>query len=125
MWSGATGTLNVWAEGEAAVMAEESSEWVKYRSKMAAESRKNFDEGMKNTPAVLCPTLVYTEAEKEATESIRTAVSDYWNKSRTDFGKGILDPNSDSDWNAYVANLNKLGLNDYLTLAQKAYDRQK
>ena len=125
MWSGATGTLNVWAEGEAAVMAEESSEWVKYRSKMAAESRKNFDEGLKNNPAVLCPTLVYTEAEKEATESVRTAVGDYWNKSRTDFGKGILDPNSDSDWNAYVANLNKLGLNEYLSLAQKAYDRQK
>ena len=125
LWSGATGSTNVWAEGENAVMAEESPDWIKYRSKLAAQSRANFDEGCKNNPAVLCPTLVYTEAEKEAIESKSTAVNDYWNKSRTDFGKGILDPNSDSDWNAYVANLKKLGLEDYLTLAQKAYDRQQ
>ena len=125
LWSGANGSTNVWAEGEVAVMAEESSDFIKYRSKLAAQSRANFDEGTKNNPANLCPTLIYTEAEKEATESTRTAVSDYWNKSRTDFGKGILNPESDSDWNAYVANLEKLGLKDYLTLAQKAYDRQK
>ena len=125
LWSGATGSTNYWAEGENAVMAEESSDWIKYRSKMAAQSRANFDEGCANNPKNLCPTLVYTEAEKEATSAMRTAVSDYWTKARTDFGKGILNPESDSDWNAYVANLNKLGLQDYLNLAQKAYDRQK
>ena len=126
LWSGATGSTNVWAEGEAAVMAEESSDWIKYRSKLAAQSRANFDKGAEeNNPKTLCPTLIYTEAEKEATESIRTAVNDYRAKSLTDFGKGILDPEKDADWNAYVANLEKLGLKDYTTLAQKAYDRQK
>jgi len=43
LWSSIAGTLNVYAECEAAIMAEESSDWLKLRNKMAAQSRKNGD----------------------------------------------------------------------------------
>ena len=127
LWSGATGSLNVWAEGEAAQLTTELNEWGKKKSEMHAESRRLFDEAAAkyNPPAEqICPTLVYTEDEKEETESIRTACADYYQKSRTDFCVGKLDPNSESDWETYLKTLDDLGLESWLELAQIAFERQ-
>lgn len=126
MWSSAAGSLNVYAEGEAAQLAEEQTEWLKYRNGLAAQSRKNYDAAAEtNNPKEIVSTLIYTEMEKETTEVQRTAVSDYWKKTRTDFCKGVLNPESDTDWNTYVKKVQDLGLETYQQLAQKAYDRQK
>ena len=127
LWSGASCTLTVYSEGEAAQLTTELNEWGKKKSEMHAESRRLFDEAAAkyNPPAEqICPTLVYTEDEKEETESIRTACADYYQKSRTDFCVGKLDPNSESDWETYLKTLDDLGLESWLELAQIAFERQ-
>ena len=124
LWSSVGGTLNVYAECEAAIMAEESSDWLKLRNKMAAQSRKNGDAAAKtNNPEKLCPVLVYTEEELELTQRQRTAVGDYYTKSRTDFIKNKMSPTSDAEWNKYVQQVKDYGLADWLAVAQKAYER--
>ena len=126
LWSGASCTLCVWAELEDAQVVREYSPGEAAKQKMHAESYANFKAAAEkyNPPAEqICPTLVYTEEEKDDTQAQRTACADYYKKSRTDFATGDMDPNSDSDWNKYVDTLWDLGLQDWLDVAQVAYDR--
>ena len=126
LWSGASCTLCVWAELETAQLVTELSPGEAVKQQMHAESYANFKAAAeKYNPKgeLICPTLVLTEEEKEDTQSQRTACADYYKKSRTDFSTGDLDPNSDSDWKKYVDTLWDLGLQDWLDVAQVAYDR--
>ena len=126
LWSGASCTLCVWAELEDAQVVRELSPGEAAKQQMHAESYANFKAAAEkyNPPAKnICPTLVYTVEEKEDTQAQRTACSDFYKKSRTDFCVGDLDPNSDADWKKYVDTLWELGLQDWLDVAQVAYDR--
>ena len=126
MWSGACGGLNVYAEGEAALYDGETNPWLAMRAAMAAESRKNSDaanEKYVDGKIKVCPTLVFTPEEASEIEAQRSGCDKYYKSSRTDFIKGTMNPNSDSDWNAYLKELNKLGLEDWIAVAQKAYNR--
>ena len=125
-WVSATGSFTVHAEGESAVYAQSKSEWEILRSKMHAESAANYDAAAKaNNPAELCPTLVYTEEEKEAMEFIWAEVADIYTTYTNDFMKNKKDPNDDAMWNKFLMDLEKAGLSKQVALAQKAYDRQK
>ena len=126
LWSGASCTLCVWAELEDAQLVTELSPGEAAKQKMHAESYANYKAAAdKYNPKaeLICPTLVLTEEEKEDTQAQRTACADYYKKTRTDFCTGDLDPNSDSDWKKYVDTLWDLGLQDWLDVAQVAYDR--
>ena len=124
LWSGACGGLNVYAEGEAAIYDGELDPWLAMRSQMAAESYENaMATAEKNNPKTICPILVYTTEESELVGAQSSACADYYKRSRTDFIKGTLDPNSDADWNAYLAELDKLGLEDWVAISQNAYER--
>ena len=126
LWSGASCTLCVWAELEDAQVVRELSPGEAEKQRMHAESYANFKAAAdKYNPKaeLICPTLVYTEEEKEDTQAQRTACADYYKKTRTDFCTGDLDPNSDADWKKYVDTLWDLGLQDWLDVAQVAYDR--
>lgn len=124
LWADASGTLNVYAEGEAAQMGEDSTAWEKRKSALHAQSRVNADEAAAaNNPVNICPTLTYTDDESELISAAVSACSDYMKKSRTDFIKGKMDPNNDAVWNQYVGRIEELGVKDWLAAAQKAYDR--
>ena len=126
LWSGASCTLCVWAELEDAQVVRELSPGEAEKQRMHAESYANFKAAAdKYNPKAenICPTLVLTEEEKDDTQAQRTACSDYYRKSRTDFCIGDMDPNSDTDWKKYVDTLWDLGLQDWLDVAQVAYDR--
>ena len=126
LWSGASCTLCVWAELETAQLVHELSPGEALKQKMHAESYANYkaaSEKYNPEAKYICPTLVLTEEEKEDTKAQRTACSDYYRKSRTDFATGELNPNSDADWKKYVDTLWDLGLQDWLDVAQVAYDR--
>ena len=126
LWSSASCTLCVWAEMETAQLVSELSPGEAAKQKMHAESYANFKAAADkyNPPADrICPTLGLTQEEKDDTHVQRTACSDYYKKSRTDFCTGELNPNSDADWNKYVNDLWDLGLQDWLDVAQVAYDR--
>jgi putative aldouronate transport system substrate-binding protein len=118
--------LNVNSEGESAQLTDQETAGEVLRAQMHAESRKNYDaaaEKYNPDAKYICPNLVYTEEEKADIEHQQTAVGDYFRKSRTDFALGNMDPNSDSDWKKYVDTLWDLGLQDWLDVAQVAYDR--
>jgi hypothetical protein len=46
-------------------------------------------------------------------------------KAMAEFCTGVLDPNKDADWNAYLKEINDLGYPIWLELAQTTYDKQK
>lgn len=124
-WAKIASTLNVYAEGETAQIAENMDAWTAKKSAMHAESYALFldVESNFNDPTVKCPQLTYTEEEKERTSSYTTNVGDRRAKAQTEFCTGKLDPNSDSDWNAYLKQMEDLGVQIVLDYVQTAYDR--
>ncbi len=74
-------------------------------------------------PKNVLPNLVYTPEESEKTAEYQTNIGGYIEEARAMFASGVMDPNSDADWEAYVSNLKQLGIEDYMAIAQQAYDR--
>ena len=65
--------------------------------------------------------LNYTAEEAERIADISTAIDSYVNESITAFITGIKDF---SEWDAYLAELEKMHLEDYIAVQQAAYDRK-
>lgn len=65
--------------------------------------------------------LNYTAEEAERIADISTAIDSYVNESITAFVTGIKDF---SEWDAYLAELEKMHLEDYIAVQQAAYDRK-
>ena len=63
----------------------------------------------------------YTAEEAERIADISTAIDSYVNESITAFVIGIKDF---SEWDAYLAELEKMHLEDYIAVQQAAYDRK-
>lgn len=126
LWGSVSCTLNVYAEAESAQMAEEMDPWMKMKMNMHAESNKLYEEAMeKNNPEVVCPKLALSVPEKEETTSERLNISGIITKARADFIRGDgKDINNDADWNAYLKELNDMGLEKVVKQDQAAYDRQ-
>ena len=124
-WAKIASTLNVYAEGETAQIGDVTEEWFAKKSAMHAESYAIFEDVEKtfNDPSVKCPLLTYTEEEKNRTSTYTTNVSDRRSKAQTEFCTGVLDPYSDKDWNAYLKELEDLGLSIVMDYVQTAYDR--
>lgn len=88
-------------------------------SRLAGETYKIMMAGKQ--PAEVVGELVYT-AKEEATRT--GSYSDPINKWRSEFIVGSKNPRSDSDWNAYLDELNGNGHDARLKAAQAAYDRK-
>lgn len=122
-WAAMTG-LNVYAEGETAEIADETTEWMKTKAQMHAEIYNLFVESeTNNNPDNICPKLVYTEEEQLAVEAESTNVADRYRKAQTEFCSGVMDPNDDAAWQAYLDQMAELGSPKLLERAQKVYDR--
>ena len=125
LWSKASGTLLIHAEGESAQTAEQLDEWTTARMNLHAESNRLFNEAAeKNNPKVICPKLVLTEEEKEETDMERTNVGNRISKARVEFCSGSLNVNDDKVWADYLAELENMGLSKIVSQAQTVYDRQ-
>lgn len=66
------------------------------------------------------PGLYFTEEASERIALDKTAVTDYTLESMVGFITGTL--SLDNDWDTYVDTLNSIGLEEYLSLYQEAYD---
>jgi len=123
-WAKIASTFNNYAELETAQIDGNTDPWYAKRTQMAAESYKLFVESEEAMDlSVRCPLLTYTDEEKERTSTYTTNVGDRRSKAQTEFCTGVLDPNSDADWNAYIKELEDLGLDIVLDYVQTAYDR--
>jgi len=75
-------------------------------------------------PDHLLPVLVYTDEEMDELSDTMATVSTYVSTSMVDFITGMRDIESDSDWENYLKELEKMGLPRWLEVAQEAYDRR-
>lgn len=122
-WGSMPGIINPYGEAENSVVSDKMSKWMQYKFKLHGEIEQIYVEHEKDTPKNVCPTLEYTTEELEKIEMTRTNVNNCWTTAQTEFCTGKRDPNSDADWNAYLKELNDLGVKDCLDLAQTVYDR--
>jgi len=65
--------------------------------------------------------IIYTLEEEEILSEIRTNITTYFQECFVRFVVGDMD--LDDDWDAYLKELEDMGLNEYLEIAQNAYNR--
>lgn len=123
-WYKNASTLVTNASGEAAQLTGNEDAWELYRMQMIGTAWENYREAEKNNPENICPVLTYTEAEDDEYQASMMDCKRYQEQMRTQFIMS-LDPSNDANWNNYLATLEEYGLQDWLEVAQTAYDRQK
>jgi putative aldouronate transport system substrate-binding protein len=93
----------------------------------ASVNGHNYNLNLDAHPRYILPSpLKYTAAEAERTAEPIINVSEYVFQAIAEFtiGNG-RDINNDAQWNAYLQNLNNMGLQTWITAAQATYDRMK
>lgn len=84
---------------------------------------KNYLYNVNARPEYLLPTLKYTTEEQNAMSDPQTNIKSYVNQCVALFTLGGMD--IETEWDAYLAELDRLGLPTLLETAQTAYDRTK
>jgi putative aldouronate transport system substrate-binding protein len=95
------------------------------RLKTSAFNPLNYQYYMNRHPDKILPTLMYNVDDAVKNAEVITNVNDYVRQSIAEFTTGIRDINSDAAWNAYLRELNNMGLQQWISSAQATYDRQK
>jgi hypothetical protein len=75
-------------------------------------------------PEEFISALIYTPEEEARIAKIRTDIEAHTNQTIIDFITGARDIHSDAEWQAYLREFDGMGLGDFLTVAQTAWDRQ-
>ncbi len=117
-------SFNNYAECETAQI-DNLDPYQKKRCEMHAEAYKVFKEAEDRVPDyILTPTLLGTDEQKEAVEAQQGNVYTYMNRCQTDFvtGANDMDIHDDKQWEAYLAELENLGVNEIVNYYQTIYD---
>jgi putative aldouronate transport system substrate-binding protein len=85
----------------------------------------NYQEYLPRRPEYILPTLNYTLEEATALARTLADVNAYVRRSIAEFVIGARDIDSDSVWNAYIRELDTMGLPQLVSAAQAAYNRQR
>ncbi|MBQ7247249.1 MAG: extracellular solute-binding protein [Lachnospiraceae bacterium] len=75
-------------------------------------------------PAEVCEDMIYTAEQYEQRVQYLTPLRSFALEQRNLFILGTLDPNDDTQWNNYLAELDHIGLQEYIALMQNVYDNQ-
>ncbi len=78
---------------------------------------------MGHEPEELVAKIIYTQEESEKTVESRTAIRSYVKECMAQFVVGNMNPNNDSDWNAFLAEIERLGYKEQLEIDRQAYNR--
>lgn len=92
-------------------------------SRLAKELYDNIENGKRPTEKL--DRVNYTQEEYEERSQYSTTYNEYVVAQRALFVTGSLDPNSNSDWNAYLSESKNLGQETLIRIGQNAYDRTK
>ena len=76
-----------------------------------------------NEPDECVFNFLFTDDEKDNFNSKQVRFTEYINEALAKFGTGVWDPNNDADWNNYLAELDTMGLADYIATAESGYHR--
>ena len=115
-WGDATGSFFIF-KGNTEGRARQSGDWIGDRWNL-------FDNRFINDGKDLSEKAVnidYTQEELDAIMEIRTTITDYHRECLALFITGAM--SIDRDWNGYLQNLERMGLQRYLQIAQTAYTR--
>lgn len=78
-------------------------------------------QALKPAEGTYATNLIFTTEESEQISDIQSTLKTYVNECKTRFIMGDMD--IDTEWDSYVAELEKIGLAKWLEIAQKVYDR--
>ncbi len=73
--------------------------------------------------SMVMPSFFFSEDDNAEVARLQTTIMNYVNESTAAFVTG--NKSIETDWDAYIAELNNLGLADYLAIYQKYYDEYK
>lgn len=74
-----------------------------------------------HAPEEVIPKLIYTEDETEIVSEVESVLKSYVDECLASFVTGTKD--IDAEWDNYLAELEKIGLGEYLEVVQGVYDR--
>jgi len=94
-------------------------------SAAAMQNAYNYQLYTPRRPQFILPSLQWSATDNPVQSPISANVSTYVSQSIAEFTIGTRDINNDAVWNAYLAQLNSMGLQQLLSLAQAQYNRQK
>jgi len=124
-----SGGNSTWCANGHGIMTEENYEavsvaadpWTEelYRMYKSYYAVMDTDE----LPAQTMGDLVYLEDEQEVVSEVAQPLRDYIASSRAEFATGVLDPKDDAAWEEYLKNMESLGNEEYMEVAQTAYTR--
>lgn len=95
--------------------------WSSTRNGICYQERSLYDAAPQKDEIVY--KIIYNTEENELVTSVLQQLKDYVDEARALFVSGVMDPNKDADWEAYLSNLSAQGLDDYLEVTQTAYTR--
>ena len=84
--------------------------------------RNYIDAGL---PEKLFTNVAYTLEEYEKLSEFEKELTDFISDRRAQFCTGVLDPRDDAQWQAYLDNLKALRYDEWVEIAQTAYDRMQ
>ncbi len=96
-------------------------EWAKLKGQKNAQNLQNYkDAGM---PEKRFTNVAYTLEEYEKLADIQKELIDFIKDRRAQFCTGTMDPRDDAQWQAYLDGLKGLNYDEWVSIAQTAYDR--
>ena len=132
MWGDIASTLNDYAEGESAQMADQLDPWQKHKSSMLATAYSYYEKAVENNndkflKDPFLQSFVMNTEEEDAISVTKTNVNSFINSSVKDFitGSNNQDINNDAHWKAFLSKLDELGYKDLQAAYQKCYERQQ
>ena len=100
---------------------EVTDDWSKLRGQKYNQNYKNYLEA--GQPEKRFDHVVYLREETERLTEIQKELVDYIKDRRAQFCTGVLDPKNDAQWQEYLDGLQALHYDEWLSIAQAAYDR--
>ena len=125
-WHNTVGCIMVHSENEVTQIPDDANEWAKFKYNLMRGTYDNFQAAKAAKPYTKMQRPLYTEEELLSIEAEMGNCKAWIEEMRARFATGTegLDPANDKDWNAYLAELDKLGYKTWTALAQKVYNRQ-
>lgn len=104
-------------------MKQPATDWYKYKIDLVWDQYQNYQKGMESNPDRIYPGPRYTDEEEERTDQARSNCTTYVTTSMTEFITGVMDPNNDTQWNAYLKKLDELGFQDWKEVSEASWGR--
>lgn len=124
-WGVVGSTILLYAENENCQLTDDSSDWTKAKMAMMRDTHDyawaRYEADGENA-AFDAPTIVLSTEVAESTRDMRDNCENWITNCRASFCTGSMDPNDDAQWEYYLSELEKMGVNDWTKLMQETME---